>query len=91
MCGASGLAAKVLICEAAVTKLEVSMEWVSLLGMCDFHVRFEGMFCLSGDLDSFWVVSVAVREGGSRWVEEAGGPPSGCGSSRLGGGGGQGG
>ena len=88
MCGATGLAAKVLICEAAVTKLEVSMEWVSLLGMCDFQVRFDGLFCLT---DRFWVVSVAVREGGPRWVEEAGGPPLGCESSRLGGGGGQGG
>ena len=43
MCGASGLAAKVLICVAAVTKLEVSMVWVFLLGMCDFQVRFDGM------------------------------------------------
>ena len=74
MRGAPGLAAKMLICEAAVTKLEVSMEWVFVLGMCDFQVRFDGMFCLSGDLDRFWVVSVAGREGGPRWVKEWGGP-----------------
>ena len=67
------------------------MVWVFLLGMCDFQVRFEGMFCLSGDLERFWVVSVAGREGAPRWVEEEGGLPPGCVSSRLGGGGGQGG
>ena len=53
MCGAPGSAASVLICEAAVTKLEVSMEWVLLLGVCGFQVRFEGRFCLSGDVDRF--------------------------------------
>ena len=44
VCGALGLAAKVLICVAAVTMLEVSMVWVSLLGMRDFQVRLDGVF-----------------------------------------------
>ena len=44
MCGVPGSAAKLLICEAAVTKLEVSMVWVSLLGMRDFQVRLDGVF-----------------------------------------------
>ena len=43
MRGALGSAARVLICEAAVTMLEVLMVWVSLIGIRDFQVRLDGV------------------------------------------------
>ena len=51
VCGASGLLASVLMCEAVVMCTQVLMVWVTLLIILDFQVRLVGVLWRLGEVE----------------------------------------